>query len=101
MKELGVLSHPDYKVTAMVDHLAMITVQSESHGVFDCKPLGVMWGKCPEVRTCEYIFLRCCFSCTFLVVAVSDSPPDEVARFGGLFFFCIFKTPRTQLCLMI
>lgn len=49
MKELGVLSHPDYKVTAMVDHLAMITVQSESHGVFDCKPLGVIWGKCPEV----------------------------------------------------
>lgn len=48
MKELGVLSHPDYKVTAMVDHLAMITVQSESHGVFDCKPLGVIWGKCPE-----------------------------------------------------
>lgn len=52
MKELGVLSHPDYKVTAMVDNLAMITVQSESHGVFDCKPLGVIWGKCPEVRTC-------------------------------------------------
>ncbi len=54
MKELGVLSHPDYKVTAMVDHLAMITVQSESHKVFDCKPLGVIWGKCPEVRTCEH-----------------------------------------------
>ena len=54
MKELGVLSHPDYKVTAMVDHLAMITVQSESHGVFDCKPLGVIWGKCPEVRTYEH-----------------------------------------------
>lgn len=49
MKELGVLSHPDYKVTAMVDHLAMITVQSESHKIFDCKPLGVIWGKCPEV----------------------------------------------------
>lgn len=48
MKELGVLSHPDYKITAMMDHLAMITVQSESHGVFDCKPLGVLWGKCPE-----------------------------------------------------
>lgn len=52
MKELGVLSHPDYKITAMMDHLAMITVQSESHGVFDCKPLGVLWGKCPEVSIC-------------------------------------------------
>jgi len=48
MKELGVLSHPDYKVTALIDHMAMITVQSESSGVFDCKPLGIIWGKCPE-----------------------------------------------------
>ncbi len=50
MKELGVLSHPDYRITALIDHLAMITVQSHSHGVFDCKPLAVIWGKFPEVR---------------------------------------------------
>ncbi|CAM6103040.1 unnamed protein product [Calypogeia fissa] len=48
MKELGVLSNPNYKITALIDHLAMITVQSQSHGVFDCKPLGVIWAKCPE-----------------------------------------------------
>ncbi|KAL3699867.1 hypothetical protein R1sor_017889 [Riccia sorocarpa] len=48
MKELGVLSNENYKITALMDHLAMITVQSSTHGVFDCKPLGVIWGKCPE-----------------------------------------------------
>ncbi|KAI5082550.1 hypothetical protein GOP47_0002293 [Adiantum capillus-veneris] len=48
MKELGVLNNPDYKITALLDHLAMISVQSQSHGVFDCKPLGLIWGKFPE-----------------------------------------------------
>lgn len=49
MKELGVLSNPNYKITALLDHLAMITVQSDTLGVFDCKPLGVIWGKFAEV----------------------------------------------------
>ncbi|KAH6559556.1 hypothetical protein KP509_1Z004600, partial [Ceratopteris richardii] len=48
MKELGVLNNPNYKITALLDHLAMISVQSESYGVFDCKPLGLIWGKFPE-----------------------------------------------------
>ncbi|CAI9103798.1 OLC1v1002356C1 [Oldenlandia corymbosa var. corymbosa] len=48
MKELGVLNHPDYKITALLDHSAMITVQSDTRGVFDCKPLGLIWGKFPE-----------------------------------------------------
>eukprot|EP00850_Spirogloea_muscicola_P008781 SM000047S16920 [mRNA] locus=s47:790912:793248:- [translate_table: standard] len=48
MTELGVLSNPSYKITALMDHLAMITVHSGSHGVFDCKPLGVIWGQFPE-----------------------------------------------------
>lgn len=48
MKELGVLNNPNYKITALLDHLAMISVQSQSHGVFDCKPLGLIWGKFPE-----------------------------------------------------
>ncbi|XP_024520988.1 ubiquitin-like domain-containing CTD phosphatase isoform X1 [Selaginella moellendorffii] len=48
MKELGVLGNASYKITALLDHLAMITVQSESRGVFDCKPLGLIWGKLPE-----------------------------------------------------
>ncbi|KAJ7561462.1 hypothetical protein O6H91_03G029400 [Diphasiastrum complanatum] len=48
MKELGVLSNPNYRITALLDHLAMITVQSDSHGVVDCKPLGLIWEKFPE-----------------------------------------------------
>ncbi|MCO5614231.1 hypothetical protein L7F22_068511 [Adiantum nelumboides] len=48
MKELGVLNNPNYKITALLDLMAMISVQSQSHGVFDCKPLGLLWGKFPE-----------------------------------------------------
>nr|GMD10109.1 ubiquitin-like domain-containing CTD phosphatase [Ipomoea batatas]GMD12966.1 ubiquitin-like domain-containing CTD phosphatase [Ipomoea batatas] len=48
MGQLGVLSNPNYKITAMLDHLAMITVQSDSHGIIDCKPLGLIWAKFPE-----------------------------------------------------
>eukprot|EP00897_Mesotaenium_endlicherianum_P000950 jgi/Mesen1/10856/ME000093S10370 len=48
MRELGVASNPSYKIVAYVDHLAMITVQSQTRGVFDCKPLGVIWAKFPE-----------------------------------------------------
>ncbi|CAN1288323.1 Ubiquitin-like domain-containing CTD phosphatase, partial [Linum perenne] len=40
MGELGVLSNPNYKITALLDHLGMITVQSDARGIFDCKPLG-------------------------------------------------------------
>jgi hypothetical protein len=52
MGQLGVLSNPQYKITALMDHLAMITVQSESRSkkkTFDCKPLGVIWAQFPEV----------------------------------------------------
>ncbi|XP_074275034.1 ubiquitin-like domain-containing CTD phosphatase [Silene latifolia] len=48
MAQLGVLDNPNYKITALLDHLAMITVQSDSRGVFDCKPLGLIWGQLPE-----------------------------------------------------
>ncbi|GJP36532.1 hypothetical protein CLOM_g8472 [Closterium sp. NIES-68] len=48
MRELGVLGHSDYKVLALMDHMAMITVQSPTHGVFDCKPLAILWDKFPE-----------------------------------------------------
>mmetsp|Transcript_14455 Transcript_14455/g.31326 ORF Transcript_14455/g.31326 Transcript_14455/m.31326 type:complete len:322 (-) Transcript_14455:948-1913(-) len=48
MKELGVLGHPDYKVTCMLDHAAMVTVNTEKYGVFDCKPLAFIWAKFPE-----------------------------------------------------
>ena len=43
MRELGVLSHPEYKVTCMLDHSAMVTVSMERYGVFDCKPLAFLW----------------------------------------------------------
>jgi len=51
MEQLGVLSNPDFKITALMDHLAMITVQSENQSrkkTFDCKPLGVIWAQFPE-----------------------------------------------------
>ncbi|AEE82552.1 Ubiquitin-like domain-containing CTD phosphatase [Arabidopsis thaliana] len=48
MTELGVLNNPNYKVTALLDHLAMITVQSDTRGIFDCKPLGLIWALLPE-----------------------------------------------------
>ncbi|KAI4298967.1 hypothetical protein L6164_032470 [Bauhinia variegata] len=48
MGQLGVLDNPNYKITALLDHLAMITVQSTSRGVFDCKPLGLIWAQFPE-----------------------------------------------------
>lgn len=49
MGQLGVLNNPNYKITALLDHLAMITVHSDSRGPFDCKPLGLIWGQFPEV----------------------------------------------------
>jgi len=48
MEQLGVLNNPNYKIMALLDHLAMITVKSDSHGVFDCKPLGLIWGLFPK-----------------------------------------------------
>ncbi|XP_047338006.1 ubiquitin-like domain-containing CTD phosphatase [Impatiens glandulifera] len=48
MGQLGVLDHPNYKITALLDHLAMITVHSDARGIFDCKPLGLIWAKFPE-----------------------------------------------------
>ncbi|XP_010246037.1 PREDICTED: ubiquitin-like domain-containing CTD phosphatase [Nelumbo nucifera] len=48
MGQLGVLNNPNYKITALLDHMAMITVKSDSHGVFDCKPLGLIWAQFPE-----------------------------------------------------
>lgn len=49
MGQLGVLDNPNYKITALLDHSAMITVHSEARGTFDCKPLGLIWAQCPEV----------------------------------------------------
>lgn len=48
MSQLGVLDNPNYKITALLDHMGMITVQTPSRGVFDCKPLGLIWAQFPE-----------------------------------------------------
>ncbi|KAK8916947.1 Ubiquitin-like domain-containing CTD phosphatase [Platanthera zijinensis] len=48
MGQLGVLNNPVYKITALLDLLAMITVQTDSHGTFNCKPLGLIWAHFPE-----------------------------------------------------
>ncbi|KAM1775383.1 hypothetical protein PS2_044092 [Malus domestica] len=41
--------NPNYKITALLDYLAMITVQFDSRGIFDCKPLCLIWTQFPEV----------------------------------------------------
>lgn len=48
MGQLGVLNNPNYKITALLDHMAMITVQSDTRGILDCKPLGLIWAQFPE-----------------------------------------------------
>jgi hypothetical protein len=45
MRELGVLGNDNYKLVCMLDHKAMLTVQTEKYGVFDCKPLQFIWAK--------------------------------------------------------
>jgi len=45
MRELGVTSNPNYKITFMLDSKAMISVFTEQYGVVEVKPLGVIWGK--------------------------------------------------------
>lgn len=45
MKELGVTSHLNYKITFMLDYMAMISVHTPKYGVVEVKPLGVIWGK--------------------------------------------------------
>lgn len=54
MKELGVFTNPNYKITFCLDRKAMITVAPHaeenisSKTVFDTKGLAVIWGKFPE-----------------------------------------------------
>ncbi len=35
MRELGVTTHADYKVTVLMDHKSMITVQTDTYGAAD------------------------------------------------------------------
>ena len=45
MRELGVTSNPNYKISFMLDSKAMISVFTDQYGVVLVKPLGVIWGK--------------------------------------------------------
>lgn len=51
MAEVGVTSHEGYKIAMFMDHGAMITVNSERYGLFNTKPLGVLWGQFSEFAT--------------------------------------------------
>ena len=57
MRELGVLGHSEYQLLALMDHLAMVTVHTHSHGVFDCKPLGVIWERFPQYHAGNTVML--------------------------------------------
>lgn len=43
MNELGVSTHPDYKIVFYLDCAAMISVYTPDHGVMNVKPLRVVW----------------------------------------------------------
>lgn len=50
MRELGVLgNHGRYKLTALMDCRSMLTVRDAKRGVYDCKPLQVLWARFPGV----------------------------------------------------
>lgn len=48
---MGVLDSAKWRITAILDHNAMITVASALYGVFDCKPLEFIWAKFPGQYT--------------------------------------------------
>jgi len=53
MKLLGVSTHPNYKIFAYFDYLAMISVHMPKHGLLNVKPLAVIWGKFNEFFHCK------------------------------------------------
>jgi ubiquitin-like domain-containing CTD phosphatase 1 len=48
MRDLGVTSHPEYKIAGFMHRHAMITVEHPRYGRVEVKPLGVLWGMFPE-----------------------------------------------------
>ncbi|RWS30193.1 ubiquitin-like domain-containing CTD phosphatase 1 isoform X2 [Leptotrombidium deliense] len=45
MRQMGVMSNPNYKIAFFLDSSAMIQVHTPQYGLLDVKPLGVIWGK--------------------------------------------------------
>ena len=67
MRELGVTSNPNYKITFMLDSKAMISVFTDQYGVVLVKPLGVIWGKVSLFTSfCLFLELLRYFRC-FLI----------------------------------
>jgi len=48
MQEMGVTGNTAYEIACFMDHGAMITVKSADYGLFNTKPLPVLWGQFPE-----------------------------------------------------
>ncbi|KAK9833518.1 hypothetical protein WJX81_000663 [Elliptochloris bilobata] len=48
MRELGCATHPAYRLVCYLDHKAMVTCRTDKYGVFDCKPLPLLWAKFSE-----------------------------------------------------
>lgn len=48
MHEIGITRNPTYSICFLMDSGAMITVQVETYGVIEVKPLGVIWGRFPQ-----------------------------------------------------
>lgn len=70
MRELGVLGNANYKLVCMLDHKAMLTVQTEKYGVFDCKPLQFIWAKVRHPGRSVWLSLWNEFSGAFFKYAV-------------------------------
>jgi ubiquitin-like domain-containing CTD phosphatase 1 len=47
MREMGVADDPRFTLSAYYDHRAMVTVRTARHGVYDCKPLPLIWANFP------------------------------------------------------
>lgn len=56
MREMGISTHPDFKLMCYLDSRAMISVWTppERHGLVSVKPLAVIWRKFPEQGWAEH-----------------------------------------------
>jgi len=55
MNELGLSTHPAFSLAAYFDSRAMVTVETAKYGVFNTKPLPVLWGLFPQYSAANTI----------------------------------------------
>lgn len=48
LAEMGCFSDARFKILALVDFSAMVTLQTAKYGVYNAKPLAVLWAKLPQ-----------------------------------------------------